>query len=594
MFLVATPAVPAHAQDITLLNLVNQDRSAAGLQPLQWSDCLASIAQQNAARLAAQGSLSHTDGWNLDLGCGVGSMQAGENIAWIGAGINDSQVNTMYMSDAPHRANVLGPYTYFGTAWVVAPNGYGYNAEEFLSAPSLVPWPPATQTTFYFAEGYTGAGFSESLFLLMPNQSGTAVVDYSTAAGQMGSIPLTLTAGHVSVEDVGLDVGPNQEVSVKVGLPGPGIVERTMHFNTGSWHGSTDQVGVSQPATEWDFAEGSTLPAFSEYLTLQNPGTVPVTATLNYMTDTGTHPTKSLTLPATSRTTVPVFIGDLGDIPACNPGTSCGVGRGIGGVSVRVAATAPIIAERPFYVNSYDFGSGVIQDGHDAFGANGPALTWNFAEGTTLPGFNEYLTLQNPGFSPANVSLNYMDDRGNVTTRMVNVPSQARSTVEVFNSTLGVGRGIGGVSVRVSSDQPVVAERPLYMVHDFGTGPVAGAHVVVGSTSLGTLFGFAAGSTLNGENDYLTIQNPGGSPAHINATYYTPAGVASRSFTVNPNTRHTVEVFNSAEGAGPGFSSVGVVVSSDQPVLVEKPTYGSNSSTYGATDTAGFAPAVSF
>jgi uncharacterized protein YkwD len=37
----------------------------------------------------------------------------------------------MFMNSAGHRANILGPYHYVGTAWVVAPNGYGYIAVEF-------------------------------------------------------------------------------------------------------------------------------------------------------------------------------------------------------------------------------------------------------------------------------------------------------------------------------------------------------------------------------------------------------------------------------------------------------------------------------
>ncbi len=111
--------------------LIDQDRAANGsLAPLAWSPCLAAIALQNAQRIAAQGYLSHTNGPTLDLGCGLGS-QAGENIGDTSAGIDDAQLNTLFMNSAPHRANILGPYHYVGTAWVVASNGYGYIAVEF-------------------------------------------------------------------------------------------------------------------------------------------------------------------------------------------------------------------------------------------------------------------------------------------------------------------------------------------------------------------------------------------------------------------------------------------------------------------------------
>jgi len=398
----------------------------------------------------------------------------------------------------------------------------------------------------------------------------------------------------VSVVDVLPEVGANQQLSTRVSLPGKGVVERIIHFNNGSWYGSSDLVGVPQPALEWDFAEGSTLPQFSEYLTLQNPNPVPVTATLNYVTDiAGVHPTKTLVLPATSRTTIPVFSGDAAAVAGCDPASSCGVGRSFAGVSVQVLASSPIVAERPFYVNGFSWGSGGIRGGHDAFGANGAARQWTFAEGTTLPGFNEYLTLQNPGLIAASVSLRYMDTNGAVTNRSLVVGAQSRSTVEVFKPALGVGPGVAGVSVQVNADQPIVAERPIYMVYNFGSGPVASAHDVVGATSLSTLYGFAAASTLAGDSDFLTVLNPGAGAAHLTITYYTPGGVIAKGVTVGANSRRTIGIFNGTEGAGPGIANLGIVVSSDQPVLVEKPTYSANGSTYGATDTLGF-PATSF
>ena len=113
--------------------LINQDRASnGGLAGLAWSPCLADIAQQNAQRIAAQGYLSHTNGPTLDLGCDPSYRTAGENIAYITSGIDDAQANTMFMNSAPHRANILnGSYRFVGTAWVVAPNGYGYIAVEF-------------------------------------------------------------------------------------------------------------------------------------------------------------------------------------------------------------------------------------------------------------------------------------------------------------------------------------------------------------------------------------------------------------------------------------------------------------------------------
>ena len=130
---------PAAADGSVQQTLINQDRAASALAPLSWSTCLAGIALQNAQRIAAQGYLSHTNGPTLDLGCGANATSAGENVAFMSDGANDTEANTLFMNSAPHRANILGAYTYVGTAWVVTSNGYGYIAEEFLNAPSLVP-----------------------------------------------------------------------------------------------------------------------------------------------------------------------------------------------------------------------------------------------------------------------------------------------------------------------------------------------------------------------------------------------------------------------------------------------------------------------
>ena len=81
-------------------------------------------------RQAKQGYISHAGGVNLDLACGY--SWAGENVGYTSAGIDDAQLNTLFMNSPGHRANILNPNFHFvGTAWVVAPNGYGYISEEF-------------------------------------------------------------------------------------------------------------------------------------------------------------------------------------------------------------------------------------------------------------------------------------------------------------------------------------------------------------------------------------------------------------------------------------------------------------------------------
>lgn len=110
--------------------LINADRTAHGLAPLSWSSCLYSVAVANARRIASQEYLSHTNGPSVDLTCRLGN-RAGENIGYWSLGINDAQLNTMFVNSPEHYANIIGPYHYVATAWVVGANGYGYIAVEF-------------------------------------------------------------------------------------------------------------------------------------------------------------------------------------------------------------------------------------------------------------------------------------------------------------------------------------------------------------------------------------------------------------------------------------------------------------------------------
>src|SRR5436305_4510150 len=89
-----TAGAPRVARGTGQWGLINQDRQAAGLAPLQWSPCLANVATGQAARMAAQGYISHANGRSLDLGCRLGAT-TGENIGFQGGGINDEAMNVV-------------------------------------------------------------------------------------------------------------------------------------------------------------------------------------------------------------------------------------------------------------------------------------------------------------------------------------------------------------------------------------------------------------------------------------------------------------------------------------------------------------------
>lgn len=114
------------AQDA--LALVNQQRVAAGLTELVWSDGLAQAAQVRATE--ASQVFSHTRPNGFDWWTVNSDLMYGENLA---EGYTTAQdCVAAWMASPTHRANVLnGTYVTCGIAIFQASNGTWYWAQEF-------------------------------------------------------------------------------------------------------------------------------------------------------------------------------------------------------------------------------------------------------------------------------------------------------------------------------------------------------------------------------------------------------------------------------------------------------------------------------
>ena len=134
--------MPAGATAATgQLALINQDRAGTGRPPLAWNNCLASVAGENALRVAAANQISHVDGPRQDLRCYLGSY-GGENVAGpYAGGQNDAVFNTAFMNSVAHYDDIMGicsicpggnaNWRFVGAAWAQASNGAWYMAVEF-------------------------------------------------------------------------------------------------------------------------------------------------------------------------------------------------------------------------------------------------------------------------------------------------------------------------------------------------------------------------------------------------------------------------------------------------------------------------------
>src|SRR5450759_280254 len=160
------------------------------------------------------------------------------------------------------------------------------------------------------------------------------------------------------------------------------------------------------------FAEGSTGTTrtnFQEYLCLGNSGNKAASAQVTYLFTDGTTKDASYTVPANSRYTVDVnsVVGPNKDL------------------SLKVLSDSPnLVAERPMYFNY----NGVWTGGSDAVGATAPNTKWYFAEGNTLPEFDQYITVLNPGSTKANLKFHYMVEGQGEEEATGSVGAHARAT----------------------------------------------------------------------------------------------------------------------------------------------------------------------
>ncbi len=428
-------------------------------------------------------------------------------------------------------------------------------------------------SVFYFAEGYTGAGFQEFLCLANPGDTGTfATITYMFPDGTAQEQEVELGAGSRLTVNVNDEVGPDREVSAVVGCDQPIVAERPMYFSyQGKWAGGHDVIGATSTSGTWYFAEGYTGEGFDEWICVLNPGDKMADLTFRFQTqEEGEKVVTGFAVPAHSRASFKA--NDL-----------------LGGAyqtSLALESTAPVVAERPMYFSYSGTGDWGWTGGHCVMGAPSLANQFYFAEGTTRGGFEEWLTIQNPGAVPIDVKATYMLGTGQTVDRTYGVPAGERSTVYV-PTEVGADHD---VSVYLFSTSPFLAERPMYFSYggmmDWGW---TGGHCVIGATASSTAWYFAEGYTGPGFEEWLCIQNPGTSDAVVTINYYPEEGAApiTRVHEVAAESRFTVPV---NVDAGTGLT-ISAEVTSTHPVTCERPMYFDYNGTWpGGHTVVGFTP----
>ncbi|MEW6553589.1 MAG: hypothetical protein AB1384_04815 [Actinomycetota bacterium] len=164
-----------------------------------------------------------------------------------------------------------------------------------------------------------------------------------------------------------------------------------------------------------------------------------------------------------------VICGSLLDTLADDPDTGTGLytrlfddaSRPRQEAALTVRADGDIVAARTLrLVCSRD---GLLADG--LMGIDPGRTRWFFAEGCTRSGCDMWLSLDNRERQEAAVAITYFRGNGTSESRNIRVPARSSLVFPVFDEGLGVGRHdskLGEVSIAVSSDRPIIAERSLY------------------------------------------------------------------------------------------------------------------------------------
>jgi hypothetical protein len=409
---------------------------------------------------------------------------------------------------------------------------------------------------YFLSEGATGSFFTTELLLANPN-SAPAPISITFLKEGGSTVVLNDTLGAMSHETVRVnDVAGMENTAFSTVVRSLNnlsiVVERTMSWDRTAY-GSHTEHAMDGADLQWYFAEGSQ-GFFHTYLLLANPQATVSHATVQYLLEGSAPIVRQYQIAPTSRFTV-----DIGSEPAL-------VGNSFGMI---VTFDTPGMAERAMYFGDLPLWNG----GHESAGVTAPSTDWFLAEGATGSFFETFLLLANPNPTDVMATLTYLPSTGVPVTVTRTIPANRRLTLDLQFEDPSLANA--AVATRVSATLPIVVERSQYWPNPAPNWYEA--HNSFGVTSLGTKWGLGEGRVGGSEHSqtYVLFGNPGNTAANVTITFLREAGTApvTKTFVVQPTSRFNLTV-------GPGSSvpelaneHFGALISSDQPIAVERALY---------------------
>ena len=378
-----------------------------------------------------------------------------------------------------------------------------------------------TAARFYFAGGQnTATAHSFVDILNRNNEPASVALTFYFDSGAVGNVRDTVPAHSKRVISVagyhfppgtfGLYLRANRSIAAQIVINRDGQDGDSLIGNTGL-------------GTRWYLAEGYTGLTFHETVSVLNVYPTPATVRLQIL-PLGGGQTKTDTV------TVAPHSSLVTDINALAPGQS---------VSIIATSSLPVVVERTLTFSSNGYGLTT------SAGSNTPATSWLFAEGTTVNRFETFLTILNPNALPARVTASFFGANGiSLGSRTLTVPGLSRANLKE-NDFLNAS----GIAAVVTSDLPVVVERPEYFGSPNDAG-IAGSDVF-GQNGASVRASFPDGDT-NGHSEFLLVYNPSGVTEPIDVTFYGSNGaLVTKRIEAPPTVRYTIDVGAFAPGFDP-------------------------------------------
>jgi len=217
-----------------------------------------------------------------------------------------------------------------------------YFGQPLFNGGSAAAGVQSPSTTWYHAEGATGAYFDTFLLLANPGATESAVtVTYYLPVGE--PVVRTYVVGAkqrrtIDIEDEDTRLA-DASVAMAVSATQPVPSERAMYWpgTSAQWFESHASWGVTTLGQRWAFWEGRVGGAagFETFVLVANPGLADVTATVTFLRTTGAPVQRTIVVPRQARTNVWVNV----EVPEL-------VDESFG---VLISASGPIFAERAMY-----------------------------------------------------------------------------------------------------------------------------------------------------------------------------------------------------------------------------------------------------